>query len=421
MRGRISISLALGVFLAGLVTAPPTVAQDEHSDNIEHLFNSPQAEFTNSDLAIWGKNLYLGNYGGFRVFDISDPTSPEELVSFPCPASQNDVSVWKDLLFVSVDGVRDKKTCDSQTTTSTEEGFQGIRIFNVADPADPRYIRSVQAQCGSHTHTLVPGPKDADGKRHEVYLYVSSYPSGSAQYNCEQTHNKESIIKVPLTAPERAKVTYQLDTAPGNGCHDVTVFMQLKIAAGACRTEGQIWDISNPAKPEIKEHFQNEEISFWHSAAFTWDAKYVAIGDEFGGGGTPGCPNPNTSVGAIWLYDMKDLSEPVSYFGLPRFQDVETCTAHNFNFIPVAGRYVLVASFYGGGVSVIDFTDPATPVELAYYDAEGADTWSSYWFNGFIYANDIARGLDVFRLNEGFTKNAKTWNNLNPQTQFKKI
>jgi hypothetical protein len=92
---------------------------------------------------------------------------------------------------------------------------------------------------------------------------------------------------------------------------------------------------------------------------------------------------------------------------------------HNGNIIPVDGRYLLVAAWYGGGTSVVDFTNPAAPVEVAYYDATSpsANTWSSYWYNGHIYANDMTRGVDVFDVILPSTLYGETWTHLNAQTQ----
>ena len=94
---------------------------------------------------------------------------------------------------------------------------------------------------------------------------------------------------------------------------------------------------------------------------------------------------------------------------------------HNGNIIPVVGRYLFVAAWYGGGTSVIDFTDPTQPQEIAFYKATGgrgtADTWSSYWYNGKIYANDIVRGLDVFNIILPGQPYGYQWTHLNAQTQ----
>jgi hypothetical protein len=208
-----------------------------------------------------------------------------------------------------------------------------------------------------------------------------------------------------------------LDTA---GCHDVSVFMPLDLAAAACMSEGQLWDISDPVHPRITAHIRNADVSFWHSASFSWDGRYVLFGDEYLFG-TPGCRDDRR--GAIWFYEVADPEEPVGHFTLPRPQGEdpeEFCTAHNFVPLPIPGRYLLVSAFYTGGTSVIDFSDPAHPVEIAYYDAVSprpSNVWSSYWYGGLIYSNDLHRGVDIFELDLPDVDDAVRLSRFNPQTQ----
>jgi hypothetical protein len=161
--------------LASLLLASPAAAQtDEHSQNLHRLAYLPKTDTVNSDLAFWGRTMIAGNYGGFRVIEISDPEAPVVLSDLSCPGAQGDVSVWKNLVFVSVDQVRTKPTCDSAPAPSSDltnpSNWEGVRIFDISNPASPQYITGVATDCGSHTHTLVPDV--ANGR---VLLYVSSY------------------------------------------------------------------------------------------------------------------------------------------------------------------------------------------------------------------------------------------------------
>jgi hypothetical protein len=108
----------------------------------------------------------------------------------------------------------------------------------------------------------------------------------------------------------------------------------------------------------------------------------------------------------------------MSSYMIPRSQ-TQYCSVHNANFIPVTGRYLLVSAWYWGGTSIIDLTNPASPHEIAYYQATSphADTWSSYWYNGKIYANDITRGLDVINWLAPRRPYGQSWTHLNAQTQ----
>lgn len=398
--------------------------------------------YRNSDLAFWGRLAYAGHYEGFQIIDISAAGQPRVLSDFPCPGAQHDVSVWNGLLFLSVDAPRTGPGCDSVPMPGGAAGWEGIRIFDVSDPTNPRYLSGVATDCGSHTHTLVPDP--ANGR---LLIYVSSYPAsgfGTSPFgnSCRrlnpdgsQGHSKISVVEVPLGAPTTASVIAQprfelndFRATPGfRGCHDITVFLELQRAGAACLSESQVWDISDLANPRTIGRVHNASVDIWHSAAFTWDGRVLVFGDEAGGGTAPRCRTSDPStLGAVWSYETTSLDNldgstqeaPLGHFKIPRPQgDVANCTMHNFNFIPVRDRYVLVSSSYAGGTSVADFTDPTRPVEVAHLDPHGANTWSSYWYNNFIYANDSGRGVDVMLLSDRVRAGARRLPYLNPQTQ----
>src|SRR5260370_1761530 len=105
-----------------------------------------------------------------------------------------------------------------------------------------------------------------------------------------------------------------------------------------------------------------------------------------------------------------------SYYRMPAPQtDNENCVAHNGSLIPIPGRDVMVQSWYQGGISVVDFTDASHPFEVAFFDRGPVDSakrgmggqWSTYWYNGYIYGSEIARGVDVLKLvpNKFITQN----------------
>ena len=447
-------TLAAGV-LALVANLAPANAHDDHpgryipspestSANMhllaEVVKTTTDPTYRNSDLAFWGNLVYAGNYLGFRIIDTSDPEAPVVVSDYACPGSQHDVSVWDGLLFLSIDAPRSGPGCDSAAVGGT--GFEGIRVFDVRDPANPRFLTGVPTDCGSHTHTLVP-----DLANNRVLLYVSSYPASALGVSpfgnsCFRTlsdgsqgHSKISVVAVPLDAPAAAAVVAQprfdlvdFRATPGfRGCHDITVFMELKRAAAACLSESQIWDISDPLRPVTIARVHNPNVDIWHSAAFSWDGRIVVFGDEAGGGTSPRCraSDPST-LGAAWIYDLAALDtmdassvEPaLGHYKIPRVQgDAANCTMHNFNFIPTRDRYVLVSSNYAGGTSVADLTDPANPVEIGHLDPHGANTWSSYWYNGFVYANDSGRGVDVMLLSDSARAGARRFAYQNPQTQ----
>ena len=401
------------------------------SDNIKLLSNLPkQAPFDvagsfNSDLAFQGKYAYAGNYNGFTVYDLRNPRVPKIATQVLCPGSQNDVSVLGNLLFLSTDSRRTDDSCASTASTDGANYWEGVKIFDISKPTSPQYIKSVATDCGSHTHTLIPSK---DGR--VAYLYVSSYSPNTTLVNCQPPHDKISIIKVPLRAPTTAAVVaepvlfpdggYEGDPARSasatSGCHDITAYPSKDIAAGACMGDGVLIDIKDREAPKIFSTVRDTvNFAFWHSATFNNSGTKVVFTDELGGGGSPVCnPTVGPEKGADGIYDIvgKGLGRTLefrSYYKIPRTQsNTENCVAHNGSLIPVPGKDIMVQAWYQGGLSVFDFTDSSNPKEIAWFDRGPIDettlvvggNWSTYWYNGYIYSNEIERGFDVFKVSD---------------------
>ncbi|HMF92280.1 MAG TPA: hypothetical protein VKL40_16665, partial [Candidatus Angelobacter sp.] len=221
-------------------------------------------------------------------------------------------------------------------------------------------------------------------------------------------------------------------------CHDITVYSAIGMAAGACSGNGILLDIKDPVHPKRVDAVNDQNYSYWHSASFSNDGSKVLFTDEWGGGLGARCrPNDPNVWGADAIFSVKDNKLAFqSYYKMPAAQtDAENCVAHNGSLVPVPGRDIEVQAWYQGGVSIVDFTDAAHPFEIAYFDRGPIDPktlvlggdWSAYWYNGYIYASEIARGLDVFELTptKFLTQNeidaAKTVrvNELNVQNQQK--
>ncbi|MEV1333124.1 hypothetical protein AB0J20_26525 [Micromonospora costi] len=454
---------AAGLLVASVLVAPPSQAQvtpqaapatntipgvDEivSSPNLKLVTNLPKVaplDATNSDLAFQGKYAFAGNYNGFVVFDISRPSSPRVVSRVLCPGSQNDISVHGDLLFLSTDSSRSDDSCNSTAQgADVKESWEGIKIFDIRDKANPRYIKSVETACGSHTHTLVPG-KDSK----TVYLYVSSYSPRSTFPDCQPPHDSISIIKVPVKKPTSAAVVATPNLFPDGGfegsetgsattgCHDITAYPSKDLAAGACMGDGILMDIRNREAPRVINRVRDTtNFAFWHSATFNNAGTKVVFTDELGGGGAATC---NEAVGpergADAIYDITgrgDARKMIfrSYYKIPRTNaDTENCVAHNGSLLPVLGRDIMVQAWYQGGISVWDFTDSANPKEIAYWERGpisnetmvGGGSWSAYYYNGHIYSNDIAKGFDVLKLRDWRTWTAELvrYKELNVQTQ----
>ena len=421
-----------GLNVSGVDLAPDQIG---YSKNIKHMSNTPLAgTFAlpgayGTDLAFQGNRAFVGNYNGFAIYDISDAEAPEVIAQVNCPGSQNDISVRGDLVYLSTDSSRNDDSCASTSgPTSVKSSWEGMKIFDISDETNPKYIKSVETKCGSHTHTVVPG-EGAD------YLYVSSYGPSTAAVDCQRPHDLISIVKVPHGNPTAAAVVAEPVLFPegGNtntsGCHDITAFPSKKIAAGACMGDGVIMDISNPEAPKVIETVRDTNFAFWHSATFNSDGTKVVFTDELGGGAGATCNVGNYNMrGANAIYDLSAGNELTfkSYFKIDRHQNsTENCVAHNGSIIPVNGRDVMVQSWYQGGTSLWEFTDSGNPKELDYFERGPLSpttlggTWSSYYYNGFVYSSDITKGLDVLMLKDPTLRKANSvrLGEFNAQTQ----
>ncbi|MFG3435969.1 LVIVD repeat-containing protein [Nonomuraea sp. NPDC047897] len=438
-----AVALALTAVPASAADIPPPDAVVT-SPNVSHVLNVPKPEplagTINTDIAFQGGYAYVGNYGGFSIYDVRDPKKTRPVSSVVCPGGQMDVSVYGDLLFAAVDSSRSDDSCNSTgLPASNKEAWEGVRIFDISDKAAPRYIKAVETNCGSHTLTLVPG-KGLDRLRN-LYVYVSSYSPSANFPDCQPPHDKISIIKVPLRNPAAAAVAATPvvfpdggnETQPGllvptSGCHDITAYAEKNIAAGACMGDGVLFDISDRLNPKVTARITDPNFAFWHSATFSNDARKVVFTDELGGGGAATCneaTGPNRGADAIYDIARGKLVFK-SYFKIARHQaDSENCVAHNGSLIPVKGKDIMVQAWYMGGVSIMDFTDSANPREIGYFergpraDNSGGGVWSAYYYNGHIYAADFHEGLDVIKIDDPLTNGAARvrTDRLNVQTQ----
>ncbi len=427
--------------------------------NMELIVNRPRPErfydpaqpgnfgFANSDLAFSGNYLFLGGFNGIQIWDISDPRNPRFRSSIICPGGQGDPSVYRNLLFMSVEETRGRVDCGTQgvrDTVSTDR-FRGVRIYDISNVDSPRQVATVQTCRGSHTHTVISTPADPAN----VYVYVQgtggvrprSELAGCSALRPEQDTStalfRIEIIRVPLARPQDARIVNMPRifadaqgniaglwrggahgdgtqvTAETNMCHDITAYAEIGLAAGACSGNGILLDIRDVANPRRIGEVSDPNFAYWHSATFSNDADKILFTDEWGGGTAPRCrstDNPLWGANAIYRLSSGRLT-PAGFYKLPAAQtSTENCVAHNGSLVPVPGRDIMVQAWYQGGVSVFDFTDPTSPFEIAYFDRgpvsgrelSPAGHWSAYWYNGRIYASEIARGIDVLDLRPSF-------------------
>ncbi|MEZ4423790.1 MAG: hypothetical protein R3E98_10285 [Gemmatimonadota bacterium] len=437
---------------AGLLDA------EETAWNLRLVSTTPSPEgffgVTNSDLAFKGNYAIQGNYNGVMVWDISNPERPTLVKDYLCPASQSDVSVYGDLLFVSAEGLTGRLDCGTGGVPDTvsHDRVRGIRIFDIKDISNPRYLTNVQTCRGSHTHTVVSDPND----RNNIYIYISGsagvrspseLPGCSALTPDEDPNSalfRIEVIRVPLANPQAAaivsspRIFNDLAAPPRHAeppdpeaearraargarprperartgptqCHDITVYPAIGRAGGACGGYGLLLDITDVANPRRIDAVADSNFSFWHSATFSNDGSKILFTDEWGGGSQPRCRDTDKyEWGANAIFTLEnDKMQFKSYYKMPAPQtSLENCVAHNGSLIPIPGREVMVQGWYQGGISIFDWTDPSRPVELAFHDRgpvnperlQSGGSWSVYWYNGMIVSSEIARGLDIFEL-----------------------
>jgi len=416
---------------------------EEEEDGPRPWNRSPLLSFSNTDMAFFDDVLITGSYHGFNIYRLGESDLPTLVTSVVCPGGQGDVSVVGDLLIMSVEQTRGRLDCGRQGIPDdvSDERFRGIRIFDISDLTQPVQVGAVQTCRGSHTHSVVAGPTD-DGK-------IIVYNSGTSRVREEEELEgcigniagddrtalfRIDVIEIPVDDPASARIVGSpavfadleqgilaglwrggdhgddtQQTSITDQCHDITVFPELNIAAGACSGNGILFDITDPLNPVRIDAVIDEGFAYWHSATFNNDGSKVIFTDEWGGGGRPRCrvQDPLT-WGADAIYDIVDGKlEFRNHFKMPAPQtEEENCVAHNGSIVPVPGRDIFVQAWYQGGISVVDFTDSANPVEIAYFDRGpinadimiGGGFWSAYYFGGRIYGTEIMRGLDVFEL-----------------------
>jgi uncharacterized protein (DUF305 family) len=450
---------------------PPVISSDESDEEVERRFGqrAPFLSFSNTDIAFAGDLMAVGNYHGFNLYRLGGDT-PRLVSSVVCPGGQGDVSIVGDLLIVSVQDTRARVDCGRQGVSDevSEDRFRGLRVFDISDPVAPRQVGQVQTCRGSHTHSVVSSDDDV------IIVYNSGTSSVRPEAelagcmaglpgDTDTALFSIDVIEIPVDNPAASRIVDSprvfaddetgriagLWTGGDHGegtqtsrrtdqCHDITVFPALNLAAGACSGNGIILDISDPRAPRRIDAVVDQGFAYWHSATFNNDGTKVVFTDEWGGGGRPRCRAQDPADwGADAIFDIVDgRLEFAGYFKIPASQsDEENCVAHNGSAVPVPGRDIFVQAWYQGGVSVIDFTDSANPVEIAFFDRGPIDEdtmilggyWSTYWYDGRIYGTEIVRGLDVLELlpSEHLTANeiaaaalADQGDAFNPQQQF---
>ena len=332
-------------------------------------------DVTNSDLAFIGPYAIQGNYNGYQVWDISNPAAPTLKTSYFCPASQSDVSVYKNLLFVSGEGLSGRLDCGAEGVKDTvsKERLRGLRIFDITDINNPKYVGNVQTCRGSHTHTLLVDPKD----QANVYVYISGSAgvrSPSELEGCSRlTPDKDpnsalfriEVIKVPLAHPEQAAIVsspriFNNLVAParhGEAPEDVAAAQK---ALAEAKARGQytavIFGSERPLPPRMT------------------DPMLDSIVKARGGTGAPTAADSAALRTALPGIIAKIFGAPTTGDG-PRPGPTQ---CHDITVYPAIGLAGGACEGYG---FLLDIRDPANPVRIAAVSDSNFSYWHSATFN----------------------------------------
>ncbi|HEY7876781.1 MAG TPA: hypothetical protein VIC55_01070, partial [Gemmatimonadaceae bacterium] len=408
---------------------------------------------------------------GIRIFDVSDPSHPRQVADVQtCRGSHTHTLVPdpndKGIVYVYVSGLaRVRSTsemagCEGGDITDPNTALFRIEVIRVplAHPEQARIVSSPRifndlTAPPTHGVAVADTANGAGVKAARRFLPFLRLPATTTAADSDRIAGLVSTLMIEQRDSTRTRMLTdslkQLGVRiPFGGgqrggpsqCHDITVYPAVGLAAGACSGYGLLLNIKDPVHPVRLQAVADSNFSFWHSATFSNDASKLLFTDEWGGGTQPKCRATDPidwGADAILTLAHGTLSH-VGYFKMPAAQtEQENCVAHNGNLVPVPGRDIMVQGWYQGGVSVFDFTDAAHPKEIAYFDRGPIDStqlviggfWCGYYYNGYIYGSEIARGLDVFKLtptadltqNEIDAASLVHFAQLNPQDQPKLV
>ena len=414
----ISVSVLL---LVGPVSASEDIAV---SDNIRSVQKVRAMTWTHQavfkdDLMIVGA---VDVVGGFDIFRIGGSNPLRKIASFPCPGTGEGATTrWGDFIFQPVSS--DTQAVMAQTPRQSglcgeEPASGGIRVVDISEPANPRKAGFIPLACGSHN--VAPFPDKG-----RLWLYNSNGCSGTegevgttqstGQGGLANTALKIEIIKFNPTRPSKSRVHRPVIKEPGDetsrmaGCHDVTFFpsRDLGVCVGVGRSA--LLDISEPANPIAIDTLQTLHTGAG-GANFSWDGKYLFLNElpAVGGGYAESCLGARATAGAIEVWDVSDpydarlVSRYVNPRQPPMWQPMDSdyrCFAGDVIMVPMRDptRYIALATWTASGLSVLDFTDPAHPVEIGYWQPLWASfSWWAYWYDGYIFVGENSAREEIW-------------------------
>jgi len=376
------------------------------------LFISGEAQGSRNDCGTTNitDTVSMERFRGIRVVDIADIAHPKLVTNIQtCRGSHTNTLVQdprdRDNIYIYVSGYSGVRSatelsgCQNAPAGDSSSAQFRIEVIRVplAHPEQAKVVNSPHLLADLSGRTVhAPPPSDTGAGR-------GGRGGGRGGRGGRGAAPDSAAGAARGAAPARGGGGGNRGNGIGqSGCHDITSYPAVGYAGGACAGYGLLFDIRDAKNPKRLLSVADSNMSFWHSATFSNDGTKLLFSDEWGGGGAPRCRKTDPLIwggNAIFTLEGGQLHFK-SYYKMPAPQaDDEICTAHNGNLIPVPGRDIMVQAFYMGGATVFDWTDPAHPIEIAFFDrGPGGGYWSTYWYNGVIVSSDEQRGMDIHEL-----------------------
>ncbi len=407
---------------------PPAPAEVPASiEGIVHEATALDDDNRGAGFGLFGSIVVMPSFAhATSVFDISDPLNPTHVADLDeghdqVPSDEHDIVPHRDAHPLAFP--------DGRLYFAFASDYGVIPIWNLTNPQQPQLVTQIEPDRGSHNVEIVPGTP---------YLYNSGSAGGGQ--GSQATGGQESTEIYDLSDPHDPELVTEFEN--GYSCHDIKFGIwadQDKHRAYCAGIEvTQIWDIQDPTNPEVivdvPVHHGNPALPslavssgmFSHLAMPNQDGTILIVGDENGGGVAPACDahvdaggtTLSGPSGNLWFYDITDEENPQlegwispthHYTYNPPHNDRPTeingapvpsgCTAHFGHLLPEDDKVAM--GFYGAGVLIVDFSDPANPqITDQWYDAEepGTNVWDVWYYQGYLITGDLIRTMDVFTL-----------------------
>jgi len=413
-----------------LAVVPCITAQGDPSIVGNLLFISAEGGGNRKDCGNQGVKNESEHMTGVRIYDISNPRAPKLVKNVEtCKGSHTHTvipdPIDKDVVYIYVSGNQGARPATelagcNNGTDPADENNSLYRLDIIKVPL--KHPEQAEVVGGARIFTgLDPAPTSAMRREAQSSRGARGGRRGAAAQQAGAASSSATAAQAAQTAPAAPAID-PTATGPRN-CHDVTAYPAMHLLAGACASYGLLVDISDPMHPKRLDARADTNFSLWHTAVFSNDASKVVFTDEWGGGTQPMCQatsmmemggNTTLTISA----DKKFTQH--AYFKIPSAQTAqENCVSHNGGLVPVPGRDIMVQGWYQGGVDAIDFTNPDHPFEIAFFDRGPVDpppaagdsnasisrqrgtiggSWGAYYYNGYVYSSELARGFDVLEL-----------------------